>query len=442
MATNAMTETQITDRPGGHILTNIGVWSRDSQWLVYDTRSDAAGETFDGLTIEIVHVVTREVRELYRAGRGSHCGVATFSPTQDRVVFITGPEHPSADWQYSPFHRQGTLVDLNRPGESWSMDARDITPPFTPGALRGGSHVHVFSGDGQWVSYTYEDHVLAQLGVSSDPAHDINQRNVAVSVPVGPVQVSADHLRNHDGSMFSVVVTQTVNHPRAGSDEISRAFEEAWVGRDGYVRADGKRQYRALAFQGEVTTSAGQLIHEAFLVDLPQDVTLAGTGPLQGTETKRPAPPLGARQKRLTHTADRKFPGLQGPRHWLRSSPDGSRIALFMRDDQGVVQLWTVSPNGGDVVQVTRHPFGIDSTFSWSPDGSEMAYIADGSVFVTDMGTQISRRLTARSEAACPPRPEACVFSPDGRHVAYVRPVTRDGATWNQIFIVAAKGAA
>jgi len=241
--------------------------------------------------------------------------------------------------------------------------------------------------------------------------------------------------------MFSVVVTQTVNRPRPGSDEISRAFEEGWVGRDGYVRADGTRQHRALAFQGQVTTSAGQFIHEAFLVDLPQDVTMAGNGPLEGTETKRPAPPRGTRQRRLTHTADRKFPGLQGPRYWLRSSPDGSRIALLMRDDQGRAQLWTVSPTGGDLIQVTRHPFGIESTFSWSPDGSEMAYIADRSVFVTDMRTQASRRLTARSEAAGAPRPEACVFSPDGRHVAFVRPVTRDCATWNQILIVATKPA-
>ena len=73
-------ETQITDRPGGHILTNINVWSPDGKWLVYDTRSDPAGEKFDGSTIEIVNVETREVREVYRSQNGAHCGGVTFSP--------------------------------------------------------------------------------------------------------------------------------------------------------------------------------------------------------------------------------------------------------------------------------------------------------------------------------------------------------------------------
>jgi hypothetical protein len=51
-----------------------------------------------------------------------------------------------------------------------------------------------------------------------------------------------------------------------------------------------------------------------------------------------PLSPKGCTQRRLTFTAQRKFPGIQGPRHWLRSSPDGSRIAFLMKDDAGVVQ--------------------------------------------------------------------------------------------------------
>jgi hypothetical protein len=57
----------------------------------------------------------------------------------------------------------------------------DITAPFTPGALRGGSHVHVFSPNGENVSFTYNDHVMHEL----DPAQDL--RNVGVAVPFGPV---------------------------------------------------------------------------------------------------------------------------------------------------------------------------------------------------------------------------------------------------------------
>ncbi|HEY3391716.1 MAG TPA: DUF3748 domain-containing protein, partial [Lacipirellulaceae bacterium] len=176
-------EVQLTDYSGGHILTNINVWSPDGRWIVYDTRSDPAGERFDGRTIEIVNVETREVREVYRSRGGAYCGVASFSPTASHIAFILGPENPTDDWQYSAWHRQGMIVDIDRPGIARAIDARDVTPPFTPGALRGGTHVHVFSGDGKWISFTYEDHVLATLDASGSRSHDFNQRNVGVSMP-------------------------------------------------------------------------------------------------------------------------------------------------------------------------------------------------------------------------------------------------------------------
>jgi WD40 repeat protein len=431
------TELQVTDRPTGHILTNTNVWSPDGKWIVYDTRSDPAGEKFDGDTIEIVNVDTREVREIYRSRRGAHCGVATFSPKENRVVFIGGPENPTADWQYNAWHRQGLVVDLDNENAAAPLDARDIAPPFTPGALRGGTHVHVFDPDGEWVAFTYEDHVLALLDAAAkSAAHDANQRNVGVSVPIGPTRVKHDHPRNHDGNTFSVVVTRTVNSPRRGSDEISRAFEDSWVGSHGYVRADGTRQRRAIAFQGQVVDENGKSLSEVFIVDIPDDITLAGDAPLAGTSTTRPAPPRGVRQRRLTHTADRKFPGLQGPRHWLRSSPDGSRIACLMRDDQGIVQIWTISPNGGEPQQLTHNAFDVASAFNWSPDGRRIAFIADNSVFVCDAASGASTRLTERTDDSHAPRPEACVFSPDGRRIAYIRPVSNAGGTHNQVFVV------
>jgi len=428
-------EIQLTDRLGGHILTHTGVWSPDGQWIVYDTRSDPAGSVFDGETIEVVHVETREVREIYRARHGARCGVATFSPVAGRVVFIHGPEHPTADWQYSSSHRQGVVVDLERPGEATALDARDLVPPFTAGALRGGSHVHVFSGDGKCVSYTYDDHILEMLDDAKGVSHDRNQRNVGVAVTGRAVRVSARHPRNHSGSAFSAVVTHTKNEPVWGSDEISRACEDAWVGTDGYLRPDGMRQQLAIAFQGQVVGTDGSVYAEAYIVDMPEDITIAGEAPLQGTATTRPAPPRGTVQRRLTRTEGRKYPGLQGPRHWLRSSPDGSRIAMLMRDDAGVVQLWTVSPHGGEPRQVSRLPFDVASAFSWSPDGRLIAFVADGSVILTNWESGESQRLTARVALEFAPRAEACVFSPDGRWVAYVRPVAADGAIWNQVFV-------
>jgi len=428
-------EKQITRNRGGHILTNTGVWSPDGRWIVYDIRSDAAGEMFDGRRIEMVNVDTGEVRVLYESRHGAHCGVATFSPTEHKVAFILGPENPTSDWSYGPSRRQGIIVDAAKPSVIQLMDARDLTAPFTPGALRGGSHVHVFDGVGMWVGFTYEDQVLSAFSKET-PEQEVNLRNVGVSIPGLPVRVKNTHPRNHNGEYFSVLATRTTANPKPGSDEIKRAFEDAWVGTNGYVRADGSRQEHALAFQGHVVSVTGETISEAFIVDLPEDVTVAGDGPLQGTATRRPFPPKGTVQRRLTFTSERRHPGLQGPRHWLRSAPDGSQIGFLMKDESGIVQFWTVSPNGGAPRQITRNPWPAASAFSWSPHGRLVAFVMDNSVCVTDVSSGQTRRLTPRSEDALAPRPEACVFSPDGTQIAYVRRVPEDDTTFNQVFTV------
>jgi len=424
----------VTRGPGGRILTNFGVWSPDGRWIVYDTRSDPAGEVFDGRRIEMVEVSSGEVRILYTSTRGAHCGVATFHPRAERVVFILGPEQPTADWSYNAWHRQGVVVEVKRPDLPQNLDARDVVPPFTPGALRGGSHVHVWSPAGDWVSFTYEDHVLASSPSGDAPDADLNQRNIGVSVPDQPVQVSRDHPRNHDGAAFSVLVTRTVAMPRSGTDEISRACEEGWVGTNGYVQADGRRQPRAIAFQGHVRTETGESIAEVFIVDLPENLLVPGDGPLAGTSTRRPAPSSGVRQRRLTYTTNRKYPGLQGPRHWLRSSPDGARIAFLAKDDAGVVQLWTISPLGGSPQQLTRNTHDIASAFTWSPDGQWIAHLMDGSVCVTDARTGATERCTESMGLSV--RPEACVFSPDGRSIAFVRRMREGTVEANQIWVV------
>jgi hypothetical protein len=449
-----MHERQVTCAAHGHMLTNSGVWSPDSRWIVYDTRSSPDGSVFDGTRIERVEVESGRIEILYESRNGACCGVVTASPVDDRVVFILGPEQPTADWQYGPARRQGAIVRTSKPGVIERLDARDLVPPFTTGALRGGSHVHVVSPDGRLVSFTYEDAVLdgspAAATTAGSPCEK-NLRGVGVSVCGKTVQVPRTHNRNHDGTAFSVLVTRLTDEPGAGSDEISKAFEEAWIGTHGYLRPDGTRQRYALAFQGHVVVSEAstgglRTVSEVFVCDLPDDLdelTVAGEQPLAGTPTSRPAPPRGVIQRRLTFTADRHYPGIDGPRHWLRSSPDGSRIAFLLRDDRGVVQLFTVSPNGGRPVQVTRDDSSVTSSFSWSPDGRRIAYVADSSVFIVDVPSGASTRLTDRTMPA-PPRPEACVFAPDGRRIAFMRSVAGQSTklgdaaakVHNQIFVV------
>jgi len=419
-------ERRVTHAAHGHVLTNINVWSPDGRWLVYDVRS--VDSVFDGTRIEQVNVATGEVQVLYQAPRGSACGVVTYHPHQPKVVFIHGPENPTPEWTYGASRRRGVVVNVRQPGEARPLDAMNYAPPFTPGALRGGSHVHVFSPDGDWVSYTYEDEVLARLGPAPAGEHEINQRNIGVSVPAGPVRVSPTHPRNHEGDYFSVVVTRTVAAPRPGSDEISRAFEEGWI-----VRPNGRR---ALAFLGNVTATDGTVHAEVFRLELPADLTRAGNAPLEGTATTWPAPPRGVEQRRLTFTDKRPFPGVvTTPRHWVRASPDGTQLAFLLRDEAGVVQLGTVAPDGGPMRQVTRGNEDIASAFTWSPDGRLIAHVRDGSVVVTDVATGRGTRLTPRHAGEDTPLPLACVFSPDGRQVAYQRAVGDGAGRFNQVFV-------
>ena len=434
-----MDERRITSAPHGHVLTNAGVWTHDGGWIVYDVRSDAAGTEFDGGRIERVEVATGRTEVLYESRHGACCGVVTASPVDDRIVFILGPEHPTAEWSYGASRRRGVVVRCGRPGVAEPLDARDLVPPFTPGALRGGTHVHQFSPDGRLVSFTYEDAFLERL--APDGA-ERNLRAVGVSVCGKRVEVPATHPRNHPGDAWSVLVTELDDAPVPGGDAVTRACEEAWVGSDGYRRADGSRQRRALAFQGTVVGDDGRPVTEVFLVDLP-DVTDAagaldvagGGGPIAGGARTRPRPPAGVSQRRLTFTADRVHPGLQGPRHWPRSSPDGTRIAYLARDDEGIVRLFTVGPLGGPPVQVTRGAGSVSSAFTWNPAGDRVACVIDGCVCTVDMRDGTIERLT--DAAVRPePRPEACVFAPDGRTVAFVRRHRGAGGEHNQICTV------
>lgn len=405
-------EKQLTSDARGHQLTNINVWTPDSQWLVYDVRPH--GGSFTGSTIERVNVETGEAEVVYQAQDGAHVGVVTVSPDLPaRYAFIHGPENPDVSWQYDFHHRRGVIVSEPFCEKAVTLDAMDITAPYTAGALRGGTHVHVFSPDGSRLSFTYNDHVLHEL----DPALDL--RNVGIALSGSPVTPPKHHPREYDGSHFSVLVSVTTPAPQPASNDINRAYEEGWIGQEGYVKADGSRQRWALAFIGDTLSADGKKHPEIFVVDLPEndaDYRQAGDKPLQGTPETLPAPPAGVKQRRITFTE--MGIALQ-PRHWLRTSADGAQIAFLMKDKNDVVQVWTVSPNGGEPVQISHSDNGIQSAFSWSPDGKSLALVCDNSVMRLDVKSGVMQRLTQRTEIA--PCADAVVYSPDGGKVAFMR---------------------
>lgn len=426
------TESQLTHDKYGHFLNSTQVFSPDDKWIVYDTRNDDGGIGVTG-TIEMVNVETGEIKQLYKTNNqtkfGPGVGAVTFSPKDDTVLFIHGIRNADENKPYGFARRTAVAIDINKPFEPLFMDGRNITAPFTPGALRGGTHAYTWSGDGQWICFTYNDYIIEQLGKTDFSVKDL--RTIAVMAP-GKVSVPEDAaMENNSGEKYAVVVAEVKEAPAPGSDEIDKAFDEGWIGQHGYKKKDGTWQNRAVAFQGNVKNKEQQTITEVFVTDIPDDITKALPGkPLEGTATTRPNVPAGVTQRRLTFTDK----GIIGPRHWLKSSADGSLIFFLTKDDKGIVQIYAVSPNGGDVQQISFNEFSVDGPINVSPNDQYISYISDNSVFITDIRTHESFRLTPSDKNAFPFG--AAIWSNDGKQLAFNRKVKQGDDTYYQVFIL------
>ncbi|MBX2920743.1 MAG: DUF3748 domain-containing protein [Chitinophagaceae bacterium] len=431
------TETQLTKGPYGHFLNSTQVFSSNDQWIVYDTRNSDGGI---GVTdsIEMVNTATGEIKTLYRTTNqteyGPGVGAATFSPVEDSVLFIHGIRNANKENPYGFSRRTAVAIDIKAPFKPIFLDARNITPPFTPGALRGGTHAYSWSGDGEWICFTYNDYIIEQLGKKDSSVKDL--RTIAVMAP-GRVTVPEDPaLENNSGEKFSAVVALVTEKPRPGSDDIDKAFDEGWVGKKGYKKTDGTWQNRAVAFQGNVRNEQNETIAEVFITDIPDDITKAKAGkPLEGTSSGRPNLPAGCVQRRITHTRH----GIQGPRHWLKSLSDGSMILFLAKDDKGRVQVFGVSPNGEPVQQLSFNDFSVEGPINISPDDQYVSYVADNSVFVTDIQTHQSQRLTPESDNNIKPE-GAVIWSNNGKMLAYNRRIESNGKKNVQIFLLKREG--
>lgn len=430
-----MQEVQLTKGLYGHMLNGNQVFSPDDEWIVYDTRND---QTHISRTccIEKVNTRTGEVVKLYSAPHqslhGPGVGAASWHPTENKVIFIHGLLNCDEKNPYGFTRRFGAVLKEGDEGKITAAEARTIDDPLLPGALRGGTHAHSWSGDGAWISFTYNDFLIERLEQTSNgKIKDL--RTIGVMAPSKRVKVETENAENFSGEYFSVVAATVVENAAPGSDEIEKAFDECWVGDSGYVKADGTRQNRAVAFQGHIRTRDGSLVTEIFVADIPDSITNASGEPLEGTMSSRPAVPAGLAQRRLTFTSDRKFPGLQGPRFWLRSSPDGSLIYFLMKDYAGIVQVYEVPVLGGDIRQVTKLSMPVQAQFNISPDGKRIALIADNSIWISDIKTGKSDRVTSKTPDATAPQ-LAVMWNNQGNSLVYNRYVENDGDYWLQIF--------
>ncbi|MCP5061568.1 MAG: DUF3748 domain-containing protein [Ignavibacteriae bacterium] len=399
-------------------------FSPDDKWLVYDTRP-VQGGIDDCKTIEKINVETGEVVILYDTSiperYGPGVGAASYSPTEEKVIFIHGLQNNSEERPYEQWRRTGVIIDENHIEIPIFLDARDVTPPFTVGALRGGTHDHEWSGDGKWIAFTYNDAIMKEL---EDRTGELwNLRTIGVSKPIGSVKV--DHTNNNenvDGIWYSVLVVQVIPNPTPGSDEISHAASDSWIGKSGYQKLD-KTWQRARAFLGTVRSSKGESIPEVFVVDIPDKINKSSiNGVLEGTVTTFPNPPKGTIQRRLTHTAERKYPGCIGT---LRCSKDGKFIAYRKKDNIGIIQIFFISPLDGKSVQVSHHKSDVQSTVRWSPNGHFIYYVFDNSIVECNVNVQSSdefgntRKITKRS----PQPPLNIVLSNNGKIIAFNREV-------------------
>lgn len=421
-----------TDFSQNHDLDNNDNFSPDDQWLVYDTRTEEGGIGANG-KIEKVNVITGEKVVLYElddnAKFGPGVGAASYDPTENQVIFIHGLLNASAEYPYQQWRRTGVIVADTAPGVPIFMDARDTSYPYTSGALRGGTHRHEWSGDGQCIGFTYNDAILKKREDSTGVNY--NLRTIGVSKKGRKVIVN-DTLEdeNFSGEWFSALVVKVKPDPKKGGDEISRAEGDSWVGTTGYKKENGTRQ-RARAFIGTVRDKTGKEVKEVFIVDIPECISCVGEeGPLEGTKTSFPSPPAGTVQRRLTYTAASKFPGCEGV---VRSAHDGSLLAFLAYDDTKVKQVFTIPPTGGAPAQQTFHKTDVQSGVRWQPNAYSICYVWNNTIVRRKIGEKAFDILTEPSTKP----PMNLVWSHDGTKIAYNRTVTNfTGQSAKQLFVI------
>jgi len=128
----------------------------------------------------------------------------------------------------------------------------------------------------------------------------------------------------------------------------------------------------------------------------------------------------GGNKKQLTTDGDARLPLWQ---------PQGDRIA-YLADRSGNREIWTMQSDGTGKTQVTFSE-GSVSGYSWSPDGTRIAYVVasppgtlpEFSLRIINSDGSGSEQLTTGNRDTSP------VWSPDGTRIAF-RSESRDRALW------------
>src|SRR5439155_838363 len=149
----------------------------------------------------------------------------------------------------------------------------------------------------------------------------------------------------------------------------------------------------------------------------------AAVGPLLGRI-------LGGRERDQHEVlTGRTSPSRRAPRRRVRRSCGASSRGETARDDGSQNGIHTIrSSDGGGLTQITSNPGGDDAPGSWSANGKRIVFQRFGpdsyeGVFVVNVnGTGLKRILPPTVSANC------CTFSwsPQGNEIAFSRHVTPD----------------
>ncbi|WP_231476518.1 LpqB family beta-propeller domain-containing protein [Methanoculleus sp. MH98A] len=128
----------------------------------------------------------------------------------------------------------------------------------------------------------------------------------------------------------------------------------------------------------------------------------------------------GGNKKQLTSGGDARLPLWQ---------PQGDRIA-YLADRSGNREIWAMQSDGAGETQVTFSE-GSVSGYSWSPDGTRIAYVVasppgtlpEFSLRIINSDGSGSEQLTTGNRDRSP------IWSPDGTRIAF-RSESRDRALW------------
>jgi len=389
---------QRTWQPYGHFLNHRQVFSPDGLRAFYDTRN-ADPEIMVTSRIESIDLESGQSRVEYAvpsaSGYGPGVGAVVVHPQRSRLLFIHGLWNCTADNPYSVTRRFGALIDGTDVPIDYSNDhslerkpvpfeGRWIAEGCPRGCLRGGTHAHGWSRDGQCASFTYNDHVMEVRHRQGLGPPDLRTVGVVMFGDSGmgpeglshPAEPNPD-MENFSGAGWACVVAKVVENPKWGSDEIESAREECWV--------EG-RPWRTLAFLGRVRSLDGQAIDEVFVAELrgiepTMDrfnlrVDLRESAPVD--VSGRLMPPSRSEVRRVTYSQHRRFPGVSGPRNWLVASPDGQRVYFPMQDDQGIVQIARVELDSGRIEPISELRTSLENQIAIDSSGEWLTAICDG----------------------------------------------------------------